>query len=1279
MRAFRRVLGVVAGVACLLVVVGSGVAVAAPGGFGIGEGSDSGEFSGPRGIAVEQASGDVYVADRGNNRVEKFGGGGEFLFGWGWGVADGRTNALQTCTTRCSMGLGGGGAGQFSEPDGVAVDNDLFSSSYRDVYVVDAGNRRIEKFDSAGNFLLMFGGEVNETTKGDVCLAGEACGTGTSGTGPGEFEMSEGNAIAVSASGTVYVGDLNRVEEFNPEGVYVGQIPLAGAGSIRAVTVDSSGDVYVNGSELAGVRKYDTSGTELGAPRDTAGEPGGYFARGFITLGASGELFIADSEHILQYDPSGNEVARFDAGNENGSAGIAFADGIGELYVLNSGSVRVVSPPLPGPLVVSESADELQPTTATVHALLNPEGHATTYHVEYGATTSYGSNTSSTAVSGSAFEDEPVSVTLSDLQPRTVYHYRVSTTNSAGTTFGPDETFTTLPPASIDSESVSDVASTGATLAAQINPLGRNTTYRFEYGPSVAYGSSIPVPDGNAGSGTTDVPLSALVTGLTPGTAYHYRVVATNSLGTVEGPDHVFTTQNSEAPGLPDGRQWEMVSPPDKRGVALESISGRGGTDIQASADGSAITYAAQAPIDVDPQGNRNIAVSQILSTRTATGWSSQEIATPHEEVTGTAGAIELSEYRIFSPDLSAGLVEPEGDTPLSPQATEKTPYRRESNGEYTPLVTAANVPAGTEFGQLEANGNETLGDVKFAGTSPDLSHVVLSSSPALTEGVAATEGKDNLFEWADGALRLVSVLPNGKAVTEEGESATLGLGLSSGDDVRHAVSDDGSRVIWEASHEGEHGLYMRDVSRGETVQLDAVEAGAEGGSGTAIFATASSDGSKVFFTDDARLTTDSTALPRGGSGERDLYMCEIGEAAGKLVCRLKDLTVDHDAGKAADVQGTVIGASENGRYAYFVANGVLAAGATHGDCIGPSGTGESARVCNMYVYDATTGEVRFIAQLTNENLADWTVASLGELTAGISPDGRYLAFMSERSLTGYDNRDARSGQPDVEVFLYDADTGRVTCASCNPSGGRPSGVFDAGGFPGLLVDHSGAQGAIWPGHWLAGSLPGWTDVTAFTAFYRSRYLSDSGRLFFDSADALVPSDANGKEDVYEYEPGGVGSCGRESGCVGLISSGGSGEESAFLDASEGGNDVFFLTAAQLSPADQDHALDVYDAHVCTPESPCASPPPPSPPACEGDACQNPVAPPNDATPGSFTFHGPGNVTPPAPKPIVKAKAKPLTRAQKLAKALKTCKKDRSKKRRSACEKKARKLYGRGK
>ena len=232
---------------------------------------------------------------------------------------------------------------------------------------------------------------------------------------------------------------------------------------------------------------------------------------------------------------------------------------------------------------------------------------------------------------------------------------------------------------------------------------------------------------------------------------------------------------------------------------------------------------------------------------------------------------------------------------------------------------------------------------------------------------------------------------------------------------------------------------------------------------------------------------------------------------------------------------------------------------------------------------------------------------------------------MSQRPLTGYDNRDAKSGQPDQEVFLYDSATGKLVCPSCNPTGARPLGVFDAEVFPGPLVDHN----AIWRGHWLAASVPGWTAQALTLALYQSRYLSDSGRLFFNSSDALVPADTNGVMDVYQYEPPGVGSCTQSSpsyssvsgGCVDLISSGASPEESAFLDASESGNDVFFLTASRLTPKDIDGAFDVYDASVGGGEAPVLSPP-----ACQGDSCQLPAAPPNDPTPGSLTFNGAGNV-----------------------------------------------------
>lgn len=141
-----------------------------------------------------------------------------------------------------------------------------------------------------------------------------------------------------------------------------------------------------------------------------------------------------------------------------------------------------------------------------------------------------------------------------------------------------------------------------------------------------------------------------------------------------------------------------------------------------------------------------------------------------------------------------------------------------------------------------------------------------------------------------------------------------------------------------------------------------------------------------------------------------------------------------------------------------------------------------------------------------------------------------------------------------------------------------------------------------------------------------------------------------------------------------MIASGKSSHESAFLDASESGDDVFFLTADQLVPPDTDTEVDIYDAHECTTQSPCIPPPAGSPRQCEGDACQSPPPQPGIfGAPASSTFNGPGNLT---PATAVKAKAKPLTSVQKLAAALKVCKRDKSKKRRVVCEKVARRRHG---
>jgi hypothetical protein len=148
---------------------------------------------------------------------------------------------------------------------------------------------------------------------------------------------------------------------------------------------------------------------------------------------------------------------------------------------------------------------------------------------------------------------------------------------------------------------------------------------------------------------------------------------------------------------------------------------------------------------------------------------------------------------------------------------------------------------------------------------------------------------------------------------------------------------------------------------------------------------------------------------------------------------------------------------------------------------------------------------------------------------------------------------------------------------------------------------------------------------------------------------------------------------------VALISSGTSAEESGFLDASESGVDVFFLTAAKLSPGqDKDTALDVYDAHECSSQSPCLTAPSASTPPCLTEASCRPAPsaqPEIFGTAPSATFTGVGNVSPESPPLVKKA---PPSNAQKLKGALRACKKahKRAKKARAACERKAKARYG---
>ncbi len=208
---------------------------------GNGCGDEAGETNIPLTLATDPATGHLFVQEVGNRRIDEFDAWGTFVRAWGWGVRDGSAE-LQTCTAQsgCQEGLTGDGPGQFGGGGG-----GLAVGSEGAVYVVDPGNRRVQKFsvpedpDEAVGFDLMFGGEVNKTTNADLCTAasGDTCGIGIAGNpGPGEGQFGTwgfaGSFIAIGPGlpETVFVGDQERIQKFDASGVFKAQLRAARTG-----------------------------------------------------------------------------------------------------------------------------------------------------------------------------------------------------------------------------------------------------------------------------------------------------------------------------------------------------------------------------------------------------------------------------------------------------------------------------------------------------------------------------------------------------------------------------------------------------------------------------------------------------------------------------------------------------------------------------------------------------------------------------------------------------------------------------------------------------------------------------------------------------------------------------------------------------------------------------------------------------------------------------------------------------------------------------------------
>lgn len=754
---------------------------------------------------------------------------------------------------------------------------------------------------------------------------------------------------------------------------------------------------------------------------------------------------------------------------------------------------------------------------------------------------------------------------------------------------------------------------------------------------------------------------------------------------------------------LPDCRAYEQVSPAGKDNGEVQTLAA---TFFEAQLDAPAGMYAAES-------GERMAWTSEYplpgstwpgldyLSTRGSQGWHTEGVIPSQSTENGVncpQWGAAIASYSanlsqsvlvdgngqnagVSTPGLNCGHDEPRlaaGELPndqnLFVRANEASPTYRLVDVTPAEVTVPGKVP-----------GNEPVWrKPSFLSGSATLSTVVFEEELPLTEDAPGWpnewEAHDNLYAWSasSGTDSLITVLPNGTSVLGMLAGATrngVGSGELSAPNVagsRYAISADGSRIFFEA--EGK--LYAREnptVPDGAgdcteaampcTIELDLPQGGSGPGGG-GKFVAANAAGTKVFFTDGA--SAGLTEHTEAGSGA-NLYEYQLPSEAGKAGT-LVDLTAK---ATIADVLG-LAGSGEAGKYVYYVAEGTLT-----GDQ--KNSRGDMAQSGQPNLYEAHEGATTFIATLDpNADLCDWEAPACvkgfegkgavneggfrGGSSARVSANGGYVAFNSDRELTGYANAGPHcvplgAGNEPIlrphskegheiagygpgacqEIFLYDATKHILECASCGTSG-KPPAAPALLRFPGGVSQDGEMEGR-----------------------HLQRNVANNGAVFFESAQPLVPAASDGKVNVYEYE----------DGRVHLISSGTSEANSVFLEATPDGSNVFFATNEALVRSDTDHAYDIYDARVeggfpepTAPQAPCASE------GCKGAGTG--VA--TFSAPGSATFTGGGNLSQQRKR---STGAKQKSMRKRLRRTLRHCARvhRNSRRKRQACKRRARRRF----
>lgn len=968
-------------------------------------------------------------------------------------------------------------------------------------------------------------------------------------------------------------------------------VPGEGEGQLKelgAIAVDqATGDVYVASVRNTGViEQFSPEGTPIaafGESGEGAGQITGVPEYGGLTVDAAGNVYVAvkgvggKPPRVFEYEqvaPTDHVFARELFSGKLEFISYIAVDRAGD-FVLGNGAA-----------IAEFSAGELTTPKWTVHPTeaegitSDPETGRVFYYApkedEYHIISAAGvdergfAGASGQRVGGAAVYDP--SFRIGGRPPGVLYADEETQPSTKKAPRGLIFAGSATNPPLLGAEKVSAVGANFATVQAEVNPQSFTTTYRFEYGTqgpcSADPCTSAPAAGASAGNGNAPVPVGVALSSLSPATTYHYRVVAENQFGPAEGADATFTTYPAPSGALPDHRAYEMVSPGEKHGGEVFPLNAH----VTSCGKCEPGYNATKMPEQAAPDGESVVYEGFPFEPRPEAG----------------TGAVNENEYlahrtpsgwttSFITPSGASGTAG-RGYTGFAQALTAAVITQREPKLAPGALEPPSQVLYVQQGGALRALVTEppvlpkkefTL---EFGGGSSDFSHLVFQADGALTHQTAfaptspeASAEEPNLYEWSASGLRLVNVLSPSKAVP----GAVLGAGTTLGGLGLGSAPDYCGAVSSDGSH-----VFWSKLSNGRvfvredgerTIQIP----------DTGRFLCASADGSRVVLGD------------------------------GHVYDLANEATTDLTHGKGGFLG--LVGASEDLSRVYYVDSAVLPA------VEGPDGSAPAAGADNLYLYDGGTGTTYFIATLSSVDNSqgpngvegDWT-ASPSDRTAQVTSDGRFLAIESRAALTG-PNSAPSSGPCRMEagiracpeVFEYDAAGQTLECVSCNPAGLPPAG----GSSLSLLFP----IGSVYP---------------------QPRNLTSSGRLYFDSFDALSTEDVRpGVENVYEHERSGQGTCTSAAGCTLLISSGRTALDSSFFSADSSGRDVFFTTRQQLLPElDQDELVDLYDAREGGGFA-IASPPA----SCSGEQCRPaPTVAAATAGPPSATFDGPGNLPPPA-------------------------------------------------